>query len=105
MPDKQDIEERKVIEPEIVRDGQDEDVPLTLFQRIVWIIVAVLCAVWIVIPEFTDAVPIIGWLDEGAAAALLFTALAKLRVRIPFLQPIIDWFMGRRGKSKALKKK
>ncbi|MEQ9367340.1 MAG: hypothetical protein RIF32_24120, partial [Leptospirales bacterium] len=65
-----------------------------------WIVVALACGLYIFIPEFTDAIPIIGWLDEATAAGIVLLALQKLRVRIPLIQPVLDWFVGRRSKKK-----
>lgn len=94
-----------VIEPEIVtseHDGDSEvEPPLGLVSKILWIVVAVLCGVYIFIPEFTDAIPIIGWLDEATAAGVVLLALRKLRIRIPLIQPVLDWFVGRRSKKKS----
>ena len=63
-------EEKRVIEPEVVgqsddASGQpeplDDEVPATGLMRAVWIVVAVVCGVYIFIPEFTDVIPFIGW--------------------------------------------
>lgn len=61
-----------------------------------WIAVAVLSAVYIVIPEPTDAFPIVGWLDEGTAVLLLTYALERLGIRIPFLSRML----GRKNQKK-----
>lgn len=81
--------------------GEDayEDSP-TGWRRIVWIVVAILSGVYIVIPEFTDFFPVIGWLDEGLAAVILTTALGKLGIRIPLL----DAFMRRKARKKGTQK-
>ena len=78
----------------------EQEEKATGWQRIVWILVAILSGVYIVIPEFTDVVPVIGWLDEGLAAVILTTALAKLGVRIPLL----DAFMRRKSRKKSKNK-
>ena len=75
-------------------DEVDSD-SLTGWRRIVWIVVAILSGVYIFIPEFTDVIPIVGWLDEGLAAVILTTALGKLGIRIP----ILDAFMRRKGRK------
>ncbi|KAB2929427.1 MAG: hypothetical protein F9K24_19830 [Leptonema illini] len=57
-----------------------------------WIAVAVLSAVYIVIPEPTDAFlfPIpVGLLDEATAAFILTYALERLGIRIPFLSRML----------------
>jgi hypothetical protein len=43
-------------------------------------IVAALSAVYMFVPEPTDLIPILGWLDEGVAAMMLMWALKTLRV-------------------------
>ncbi|MCR9143081.1 MAG: hypothetical protein NXI24_12580 [bacterium] len=101
-----------VIEPEIVsgdgptagkkKDGpeQIDEAPLGPFSKVLWVVVAIVCGVYIFIPEFTDAIPLIGWLDEATAAGIVLLALQKLRVRIPLIQPVLDWFVGRKKKAK-----
>lgn len=42
--------------------------------------VAVLSGVYLFVPEPTDVLPIIGWLDEGMALAMLGWALSTLGV-------------------------
>ena len=49
--------------------------------KVFWIIVAIVCGVYIFIPEPTDAIPILGWLDEATALLILSYALKKLDVR------------------------
>lgn len=98
------------IEPEIVYDPNKnagkqkapelEEPPQGLITKIFWIIVALICGVYIFIPEFTDVIPVIGWLDEATAAGIVLYALGKLRIRIPLIQPVLDWALGRRTKKK-----
>ena len=64
------------------------DAVATGWERVFWIILCVLCAVWIVLPN----VPIPFFIDEGLAALLLLTGLAKLGIRIP----VLDWFFRRK---------
>lgn len=58
------------------------------WHRVFWIVVCVLCAVWIFIPN----IPIPFFLDEGLAMLILLTGLAKLGIRIP----VLDWFFKRK---------
>lgn len=51
-------------------------------KKLFWIITAVLSGVYIFIPEFTDIIPIIGWLDEATALAVLHYALKQLNIDI-----------------------
>ena len=74
---------------------EEVDESLTGWRRIVWIVVAILSGVYIFIPEFTDVIPVVGWLDEGLAAVILTTALGKLGIRIP----ILDALMRRKSKK------
>jgi uncharacterized membrane protein YkvA (DUF1232 family) len=46
-----------------------------------------LAVLYIVFPEFTDVVPIVGWLDEAAAAAILRFVLAWLAAQYRRLPP------------------
>ena len=102
-------EQPRAIEPEVMppedsqagsgKAGGDDEAPLSRLEKILWVVVAVVCGVYIFIPEFSDAFPIIGWLDEATAAGIVLLAFQKLRVRIPLLQPVIDWFFTRRQKK------
>lgn len=51
-----------------------------------WKIVAVASGIYIFIPEFTDVIPIIGWLDEATAFGIMIYALKKLGydIKSPF---------------------
>ncbi len=49
-------------------------------KRIPWIVAAAFSLFWIFFPEPTDAIPVIGWLDEGAAFGLFLYSLRKLGV-------------------------
>jgi len=51
-------------------------------KRKFWIIVAALSAIYIFIPEPTDVIPIVGWLDEASAFAILTYALKQLDIPI-----------------------
>jgi hypothetical protein len=44
------------------------------------VVVAAVSCVYLFVPEPTDVVPVLGWLDEGAAAAALLWALRSLGV-------------------------
>ena len=102
-------QEKQVIEPEVVGAGDDpfqapgehageDEVPATGFMRVLWIGVALVCGVYIFIPEFTDVIPFIGWLDEVTAGGIVLFALRKAGLRIPLIQPVLDWFIGRKKK-------
>lgn len=65
-----------------------------------WIAIAIISAVYIFIPEPTDAFlfPIpFGLLDEATAALILTYALERLGIRIPFLSRLL----GRKKLKKA----
>ncbi|MBW7859389.1 MAG: hypothetical protein H3C43_14115, partial [Leptonema sp. (in: Bacteria)] len=47
--------------------GKVEKETPTGWQRWMWILIAIVSFVYIFIPEPTDAIPILGWLDEGLA--------------------------------------
>lgn len=72
----------------------EEEGDLSTFQKFMWFVIGLFCAVWIVIPEPTDLIPFFGWIDEflaatGLAGILLVTALRKLGIKIPFIDPLI----------------
>ena len=58
-----------------------------------WIITAIASAVYVFIPEPTDLIPILGWLDEATAIALLTYALKQLDINI------FDKFFNKKSKS------
>ena len=60
-----------------------------------WIILAVVSGVYIVFPEWTDLIPVVGWIDEGIAAIFLTTALSRLGIHIP----ILDTFLRRKQRK------
>lgn len=66
--------------------------PATGGARFVWGAVALLMGIYVFIPEPTDAIPFLGWLDEGLAVMILTYALEKLGVRVP----LIDAFLRRK---------
>lgn len=45
-----------------------------------WIITAIASAVYVFIPEPTDIIPILGWLDEATAIVVLTYALKQLNI-------------------------
>ena len=44
------------------------------------VVVAALSGVYLFVPEPTDVIPILGWLDEGLAGALLMWSIRSLGV-------------------------
>jgi uncharacterized membrane protein YkvA (DUF1232 family) len=62
-------------------------------KRMFWIITAIASAVYVFIPEPTDLIPILGWLDEATAIALLTYALKQLDINI------FDKFFNKKSKS------
>ncbi len=55
-----------------------------------WLILSILSFIYVFIPEFTDTIPILGWMDEGIAIAILSYSLQKLGIRIPILDRILN---------------
>jgi hypothetical protein len=49
------------------------------------VVLGALSLVYVFVPEPTDAFPIIGWLDEGLALAILGWSLRTLEVRLPWV--------------------
>ena len=75
---------------ESVGDGaQDKAKSMGMLEKFIWGIVLVFSFVWIFIPEPTDAVPVLGWLDEGFAFMMVVTALDRFGIRIPFLEKMV----------------
>lgn len=64
--------------------------------KLFWILTAIISAIWILLPEPSDLVPVLGWLDEGLAFYLLITSLNRLGIRIPFLENFFSWRTGRK---------
>lgn len=60
-------------------------------KRNFWIIVAALSTIYIFIPEPTDAIPIVGWIDEASAFAILSFALKQLDL------PVLKGFFSRKS--------
>ncbi|MDH5654576.1 MAG: hypothetical protein OEZ34_01620 [Spirochaetia bacterium] len=74
---------------------------VTGWKRIFWIVTGIFSFVWIFIPEITDVVPVIGWLDEGIAVILFFSSLSELGINIPVISKIVNFFYNRKkGKIK-----
>jgi hypothetical protein len=44
------------------------------------VVVSALSAVYLFVPEPTDVIPILGWMDEGVALAVLMWGLKTLKV-------------------------
>ena len=60
-------------------------------KRKFWILVAVLSAIYLFIPEPTDVIPVVGWLDEASAFAILTYALKQLDI------PILNKVFGKKS--------
>lgn len=58
-----------------------------------WIITAIASAVYVFIPEPTDIIPILGWLDEATAIVVLTYALKQLNI------DLFDKFFNKKTKS------
>ena len=59
------------------------------------VVVAVLSGVYLFVPEPTDLIPIVGWLDEGMALAMLGWAMSTLGVSPSRL-------LGRRARARVV---
>ena len=58
-----------------------------------WIITAIASAIYVFIPEPTDIIPILGWLDEATAIVVLTYALKQLNI------DLFDKFFNKKTKS------
>lgn len=65
-------------------------------KKLFWISIATFSGIYIFIPEPTDLIPILGWLDEATALSILIYALKNLGVTIP------SFF---KGKEESVKEK
>jgi uncharacterized membrane protein YkvA (DUF1232 family) len=61
-------------------------------KRMFWIITAIASAVYVFIPEPTDVIPILGWLDEATAIVVLTYALKQLNI------DLFDKFINKKNK-------
>ena len=52
-------------------------------KKLFWIAIAVFSTLYMFIPEPTDLIPVLGWLDEATAFTVLIYALGQLGVNIP----------------------
>lgn len=62
-------------------------------KKIFWIIIALVSAVYVFIPEPTDLIPFFGWLDEATAIAVSTYALKQLDINL------FDKFFNKKSKS------
>jgi len=69
------------------------------WKKFVWMLIAFFSFGWIFLPEVTDLVPVIGWLDEGIAVILFFKSLSELGIQIPVIEKIVNFFYGKKKKS------
>ncbi|MFT4645471.1 MAG: uncharacterized membrane protein YkvA (DUF1232 family) [Planctomycetota bacterium] len=52
-------------------------------KKLFWISIATFSGIYMFIPEPTDFIPVLGWLDEATAFTVLIYALEKLNIKIP----------------------
>jgi len=52
-------------------------------KKLFWISIATFSGIYIFIPEPTDLIPILGWLDEATALTILIYALKNLGINVP----------------------
>ena len=52
-------------------------------KKVFWVATAVFSGIYIFMPEPTDLIPILGWLDEATAFTIFMYALRQLDVNIP----------------------
>ena len=63
-------------------DTTEDQEPKPLSKKITVGFIGLLSLAWIVFPEPTDAVPVLGWLDEAAAAGILIACLNYLGINV-----------------------
>jgi len=82
--------EVKIIEP-ATQQAEDKKTPGKLL-----LIIALVCFVYIFIPEPTDLIPGIGWLDEVLAGGISLTALLTYLVRYIIFKKAKQHFTGKK---------
>ncbi len=98
--DQDELSNSRIIDVEKIPDGEarDKDAKaaggegkqLGSFEQLMWWVIALFAGVWIFLPEPTDAVPILGWLDEFTAMGILVMSLNRLGIKIPLLDRIFN---------------
>ncbi len=74
--------------------GEAPRKPLTFPKKMMWAFLGLFSAFWIVFPEPTDVIPILGWLDEGFAFVILLTSISKLfGVNIPIITKMTNKYL------------
>ncbi|GIX41046.1 MAG: hypothetical protein KatS3mg129_0779 [Leptospiraceae bacterium] len=90
---------------EIIKPEKDtfkqETVKPKGWKKWIYIALALISGVYVFIPEFSDAIPFLGWLDEGVAIFLFTYSLNRLGVRIPFLDNILSKKTGKVIKNQS----
>ncbi|MCB1158498.1 MAG: hypothetical protein H7A25_04550 [Leptospiraceae bacterium] len=71
-------------------EKSSEETELSTGKKVFWSITALGSFVYMFIPEATDLVPIIGWLDEGAAGGIFLYSLSKLGIQLPILGRLLQ---------------
>lgn len=97
MNEKSKLEEKSSsnLPMEVELENQEQE-KLTGWKKWFFIIIAILSGIYIFFPEFTDAFPIIGWIDEGIAILIFTYVLNKLGVKLP----IIDALLRRKARKR-----
>ncbi len=86
---------RSIVPEVLPPDGEPNNVKAEGWQKIFWIILSIVCVVYIIVPN----IPIPFFLDEGLVGMILLYALERLGIRIP----VLHWFLQRRMGKKSLK--
>lgn len=63
--------------------------PIQSGKKWIYIILSMICIVYVFFPESTDFIPFLGWIDEGIAILILSYSLKKLGVKIPLIDKLI----------------
>lgn len=80
--------------PAGIAEGEAPRKPLSMPKKFMWAFLGLFSAFWIVFPEPTDVIPVLGWLDEGLAFVILLTSISKLfSVNIPIVTKLANKYL------------
>ncbi len=71
-------------------DSPESQEPKPLVKKVAVSFVGLLSLAWIFVPDPTDVVPVLGWLDEAAAAGIFLACLNYLGIPVGKLKSLFD---------------
>lgn len=73
-----------------MNESPESQEPKPLVKKVAVSFVGLLSLAWIFVPDPTDVVPVLGWLDEAAAAGIFLACLNYLGVPVGKLKALFD---------------